>query len=85
MDINEALEGLKSEIESDLDMLLGGRKAVCPHCGKITHLVKETNVLAPHVYMIDTESLDFEDILSCPASGTTVSLLEDKTRGVGKT
>jgi hypothetical protein len=41
------LDGLKGGLNDALDMLLGGRKAICPVCKKVEHLVKETKPLFP--------------------------------------
>ena len=81
MNIIGSLDGIKNGFDDALDRLLGGRKAVCPHCGKITHLVKETNVIAPHVYIPDENNLDFSNgidfsvIKDCPMSGRSVQII----------
>ncbi len=72
-------EGLKDGIESDLDRLLGTRKAVCPICGKVEHLVKETNVIAPHFIVPDepdfSNGIDFDVIKKCAGSGRVIRII----------
>ena len=80
--ISEGLDNLKDGFNDALDRILGGRKAVCPTCKQITHLIKDTNVLAGHVYIpigtvIDfRDGIDFSIIKDCPGSNTTILIEE---------
>jgi len=81
--LTTSLDELKGGFEDALDRLLGGHKAVCPRCGKITHLVKNTDILAPHVYIPDEATLDFSNgidfdvIKDCPMSGKSVRIIQE--------
>lgn len=79
--VNDKLDDLKGSLEDALDRLLGTRKAVCPHCRQVERLIKDTNVLSPHVYIPNEDALDFSKgidfsmIVDCPGSGCTVNVI----------
>lgn len=79
MSISSALGGVQDSLNDALDILLGTRKAVCPICGKVEHLVKETNVIAPHFIVPDdpdfSNGIDFYVIKKCEGSGCVVQII----------
>jgi len=79
MSISSALGGVQDSLNDALDILLGTRKAVCPVCGRVEHLVKETNVVAPHFIVPDdpdfSNGIDFDVIKKCAGSGRAVQII----------
>lgn len=79
MSISNVLSGVKDSLNDALDILLGTRKAVCPVCGRVEHLVKETNVVAPHFIVPDnpdfSNGIDFDVIKKCAGSGRVVHII----------
>lgn len=79
MSISSALGGVQDSLNDALDILLGTRKAVCPICGKVERLVKETNVIAPHFIVPDdpdfSNGIDFDVIKKCAGSGRVVRII----------
>lgn len=79
MSISSALGGVQDSLNDALDILLGTRKAVCPICGKVEHLVEETNVIAPHFIVPDdpdfSNGIDFDVIKKCEGSGCVVQII----------
>ena len=79
MSISNALSGVKDGLNDALDILLGTRKAVCPVCGRVEHLIKETNVVAPHFIVPDnpdfSNGIDFDVIKKCDGSGRVVQII----------
>jgi len=79
MSISDALGSVQDGLNEALDILLGTRKAVCPVCGRVEHLVKETNVIAPHFIVPDdpdfSNGIDFDCIKKCAGSGRVVQII----------
>lgn len=79
MGISSALGGVQDSLNDALDILLGTRKAVCPVCGRVEHLVKEKNVVAPHFIVPDdpdfSNGIDFDVIKKCAGSGRVVQII----------